>query len=175
MYIKKASITKAPHKQILVEVAPLIDRFSSQRFIEAPNWLGLSLIEGQRITAAGRHCKIFLKWLHTNVDWLPEHVFVHTLLAKSTIPWHKDTDNPRAFSNGLMLPIFIPKKSYVEFEDGIRDTYEMGYCYKTRFGIKHRVINGSKYKRVMIMITPPPFITFYDNYNRKTELITVWG
>ena len=50
MYIKKASITKAPHKQILVEVAPLIDRFSSQRFIEAPNWLGLSLIEGQRIT-----------------------------------------------------------------------------------------------------------------------------
>ena len=74
-----------------------------------------------------------------------------------------------------MLPIFIPKKSYIEFEDGTKDTYENGFCYNTRFGVRHRVVNGSKYKRVMIMISTPPFVTFYKNYDRKTELNTIWG
>ena len=100
---------------------------------------------------------------------------MHSLMPKSSIPWHKDTDNPDEFSRGIMLPIIIPKNSYIEFEDGSKDTYDMGYCYNTRFGVRHRVINASNQIRVMCMITTPPFVTFYKNYDRKTELNTMWG
>ena len=77
--------------------------------------------------------------------------------------------------NKSIITAISTTNSFIEFEDGSKDTYKMGYCYNTRFGVRHRVINGSEQIRVMCMITPPPFVTFYKNYNRKNELNTMWG
>lgn len=173
-YLKKLDINQAPYKEIFKEVLPFL-KFSSLKHDLAPNWKNLTLIEGQRPTDVGMNCKNFMRWMAANINWMPEHVFIHSLMPKSIIPWHKDTDNPNEFSRGVMLPIIIPKLSFIEFEDGSKDTYEMGCCYHTRFGVRHRVINGSEHIRVMCMITPPPFVTFYKNYNRKNELNTMWG
>ncbi len=173
-YLKKLDIDQAPYKEIFKEILPFL-KFSHKRHDNAPSWKNLSLMEGQNLTEAGKNSKSFMRWMLKNINWIPEHVFMHSLLPKSSIPWHKDTDNPDEFSRGIMLPIIIPKNSYIEFEDGSIDTYEMGYCYNTRFGVRHRVINASSQIRVMCMITTPPFVTFYKNYDRKTELNTMWG
>jgi hypothetical protein len=122
------------------------------------SWYSLPLIDNYKYTSIVRKQLPCLWWtfeqlnnVHTEFKGIKSS-YLSVLNPRSSIPWHKDMSTD-VFSNSFLTSIKT-EKSFIEFENDKKYTYNQGYSYVIRSSIKHRILNLSDDIRITICTTP---------------------
>ena len=80
-----------------------------------------------------------------------KHSYISVLDGKHSIPWHSDSIN-QDFNKSFITAIST-KNSFIELND-VKYSYEDGYSYIFKSGIRHRIINFNDDLRITLCTTP---------------------